>query len=1043
MKAIRTAAVLLLATLGLFPPATARAVDDPVQFLRALQEGGYPDVAVDYLNALKDDPKAPKEIVNVWDWEMSKSLRAAAKWAYNEAEAKRLAEQAEAHLKKFIEENPKRPEAVRAAAEAATTDFEECVQGIRKAKEMTDREKRAETMESIRARLVKFRERYAGALEVNQKRLDGTPAKNKKLRLEREDEVMDSRVKVAMADFYTGLTFPKASPDRVTFMEAAAKEFDNLYQANRETPTLWSVAAHYFEGRCKQEEGKLEDAEAIYEECLVLDTRGASDSTAPENPKEKRRPPTVTPLDDLLAEVEQHYLECILARDLKGYLKEVGEWRSQHKTIERRAGYQAIGFDLAKNLLRFADDAKTSASDKKKYTTAATRVLTDAVRVPSPYQAEEIKLRRQLTGDSSVDEGVDELIARADEAAQGKKWSEAIEFYQKSLEAAEKSKDKDTHKKVPLLYNAVAGCYLNIGLEAFRKGDLAAAAKAFNKVLEDEHFQTTSVAPTAAALLLNVLLNQYNGMEETSDDDKAAKLEARKRLEAGAEQIIARWPGKPEADAARLAKARLLVMDANTLAETPAGKSEAEAVQLRVDKFLKKMKEAGAIFRDINPKSEHFVTALYLTGYTYWRRYRVEKAEIKRIEEASPQLSGEPRRLLDDAKAQTNTFRQAAVRVMQLAVQTMETTPPPKEKKQLVADSTLLLAEMLAERGDHKEALVYFQKLLDELGKSEAKGLDATAMQVCNGAVQSYLAADDIEGAGKVCKLLLKLGPDAQQVNFSLTTFGRRLQAERDKAQAALDAARTPSEIEPIKKKRDLYDPLLTELLENLTERTKLSAASMVWLAQTAADLGMNDVAEKVCKQYKKGMEDDPIIAEEGAKGAARISSILIRVLRQKGKFDEATRQVEDLIALKPKALEPQMERCMILQSWAEKNPEKYPDAVHAWEGLRRKLEKLGVQGGKVGKKPRELYEVTYNESLCLYNWAKKAGDKKNAKDGLALLKQMLLLDPKLNGETTVTRFIGLANKLELLLGLELTKAGGAPAAKKTQTPKAPPAKSP
>ena len=54
---------------------------------RALQSGGYPDVAVDYLDALKDNPKAPKEILDVWDWEMSKSLRAASKWAYTEKEA--------------------------------------------------------------------------------------------------------------------------------------------------------------------------------------------------------------------------------------------------------------------------------------------------------------------------------------------------------------------------------------------------------------------------------------------------------------------------------------------------------------------------------------------------------------------------------------------------------------------------------------------------------------------------------------------------------------------------------------------------------------------------------------------------------------------------------------------------------------------------------------------------------------------------------------------------------------------------------------------
>ena len=52
----------------------APAADDPVEFLHALRSGGYPDVAADYLNALKNDPNAPKEILDNWDWEMSRTL---------------------------------------------------------------------------------------------------------------------------------------------------------------------------------------------------------------------------------------------------------------------------------------------------------------------------------------------------------------------------------------------------------------------------------------------------------------------------------------------------------------------------------------------------------------------------------------------------------------------------------------------------------------------------------------------------------------------------------------------------------------------------------------------------------------------------------------------------------------------------------------------------------------------------------------------------------------------------------------------------------
>ena len=253
---------------------------------------------------------------------------------HREGGRRRTRRKADAHLKKFIDENPKRPEAIRAAAEAAATLAEEAVREYGQAKRMEDKEKRVGAMEAVRNKFLSVRERFVGALKVNLAPLKKTSAKDRQ-RQNREDDVLDSRVKVAMVDFYVGLTYPKTSTERVTNMEAAAKEFDNIYQANRETPTLWSLTAHYFTGRCKQEEGKFADAKDNYEEVLVADTKDTS--TTPDNPKAVRKQVTATPLDDLLAEVEQHYLECILAEDLRGYLKEVSEWRTQHKLLERGA----------------------------------------------------------------------------------------------------------------------------------------------------------------------------------------------------------------------------------------------------------------------------------------------------------------------------------------------------------------------------------------------------------------------------------------------------------------------------------------------------------------------------------------------------------------------------------------------------------------------------------------------------------------------------------------------------------------------------------
>jgi hypothetical protein len=68
---------------------------------------------------LKNKPDAPREIMDVWDLEMSRALRGAAKFAYNERKPPKKAAEAEEYLNRFTKEKPKHPEAIRAQAEWA------------------------------------------------------------------------------------------------------------------------------------------------------------------------------------------------------------------------------------------------------------------------------------------------------------------------------------------------------------------------------------------------------------------------------------------------------------------------------------------------------------------------------------------------------------------------------------------------------------------------------------------------------------------------------------------------------------------------------------------------------------------------------------------------------------------------------------------------------------------------------------------------------------------------------------------------------------
>ncbi len=80
----------------------------PLEFVRGLQDKGYHEVAVDYLNSLKKLPEMPQEVAAVWDLEMSKSLRGAAVrvQGFNRQEYERLMAEAQKHLDAFLKNRP-------------------------------------------------------------------------------------------------------------------------------------------------------------------------------------------------------------------------------------------------------------------------------------------------------------------------------------------------------------------------------------------------------------------------------------------------------------------------------------------------------------------------------------------------------------------------------------------------------------------------------------------------------------------------------------------------------------------------------------------------------------------------------------------------------------------------------------------------------------------------------------------------------------------------------------------------------------------------
>ena len=86
---------------AVFSAAKATAKDRPLDFLQALENRGYGEVAVDYLERLQAGKRLPRELYEVWDLKLSEALRLSAAEAFNPKEREERLSAAEVHLEQI------------------------------------------------------------------------------------------------------------------------------------------------------------------------------------------------------------------------------------------------------------------------------------------------------------------------------------------------------------------------------------------------------------------------------------------------------------------------------------------------------------------------------------------------------------------------------------------------------------------------------------------------------------------------------------------------------------------------------------------------------------------------------------------------------------------------------------------------------------------------------------------------------------------------------------------------------------------------------
>jgi len=966
----------------------APAREESLRFIHVLQRTGYGDMAAEYLNLLAKRPELPPEIRDVWDLEMSKSLKAAADDAFDARDYERLIDESQKHLAKFLKEKPAHPAAANALAEWGDFLLKQSLELLHSAKavEGKDAAQHEKCLADARAGLANAREKFQQAGAKLQSRLKQLPLPSKppgkkteraevvEARHEAETALQDVEFRLAWIDYYVAQTYTAKSPQRMAALQKAGKAFDDVFQRHRTgaSQTVTGLKAHLWHGKTAEEQGDFQLATDIYDEVLG----GATD------PGERT---AATGLEPLFAQAEYFRLLILAKQNPQQFLSEAKAWLEQYRRFRQTDGYQGIALELAK--AKLAVDNKATGSEKAKRTSEALQILIDMAKTRGQYQQEAILLRRDVlkaAGRSDLDiRTFEEAVALADAAMTASQWDRARDAYTQALDIAREQKRKDS-AGIKAVQEALARAQYNLACDLFRKGKLNECMELVGAIVfEDPQKKTvrkeSAIAVEAASLAVAAALNLY---VHASDDKKPAAL---KKLMNVAEFTEKNWPDRPEADDARMARAQAKLV-------------------------VGQIRDAIGIFERVNPKSDRYPLAVYRAGQDYAALYWMEKKK--------PEKDRDSGRMTAD--------RGKAIRRLEAGLAVLnKPVAPGKPLPERFADAQLLLAEIRAEGGEMREAAALYQPLVDAVKAANPRSLDETMIRIFLGAARAYSAIGEIDKAADASAMLIDLGPDTPRVNLVLTQFAKLLDLERKKAVAAVtelentakkaefDAAKK-AEFDAAKKRLASLEMLLGKILVKLGNRHELSLAAMVFIGDTLSAIGITDEASREYQKIIQRGKTDPAFAKTAASAMTRVRAQLIGLLRKQGSFEEALKQVDALIKDYPRALEPLMEKGYILEGWAEKEPARFDQSVSHWVTLRSKLQALRP-------KPPEYYEVMYRVAACLVREAEKSKDKATvldrARKAEQVLKAALVLSSKLNGPDTVARYQVLLDKAIILQG--------------------------
>lgn len=1021
LAGFRAALIAALTLLAGLHATRAGAEEAYERFLAGLKEQGLFDMALEYLNTMRDSPLLTEGQKQELPFEEGRVLVENARAENDTAAKSKLLDQARDRFAEFIKQNPSNPKSANAELELGNVLVERGRSLLFQANRPNNADKKDALLKGGRDLLQQAKKVFDEAEKKFSARskefktyYDPKKEADKiEARTQVRGNLLTAQMLVAGVTQELAKSYQKGSADYKKLMQEAAEKYKTLYEKHRRL--LVGLMARLKEGECYQELGDTKRAIGHYETLL-----GQGDD------------PQIRPLKTTALHLT---LQCLTSDNEKNYEGAVNrgdEWLEKALPADTRTpdGLGITYFTALANKLLADSLIKPEDQARKKGLLLAAKKQAQAVAKASafgnPYRDDAQQLYRKLLGADT--QGGDQkeptnFVEALDRA------KELLDRQQDKLGMVKRAPELKDEANVPK-YKAEAQ---QLGEDAIRYFKTALALRDDETPLDSvniaryylcyldfqggnyydsavlgefvaKNYPKSQGGRQCAKIAMACWVQTYEAARKTQmanrfDRDKMVEL---------ADFITSAWPGGEEADEAW----SLLLQVAITESELD-----------KALEYLGKIPADSPRRGDAELKAGQALWTTYLRSVRRDESDRPPQAEIDKMHESARKMLEDgikrSRAAIDEGNASvTLTTAAAALSLANIDIESGQA----KKALDLLNDKkigplTLVAAgDPLTKQGNF--AIDTYKLALRAYVAMQALDKAEDTMEALDKLVG---ASGDADAAGQLTRIYIALGRELEQ------QLQRLSQEQKIEERAAVSKG---------------FELFLTRIEERATGNT---FSSLNWVAETFFSLGSGsdpvgakEATEEAKKYYQKSLDTDEKILKMAAKEkgfapegvAAAVKLRTARTLRRLREFEKARNLLVEVLKEKANLLDAQVEAARNFQDWGVEKPEYYTKAIAGdvksksksgrMENLLWGWAKIAVRTQAQQKTNEAFYDARYNQAKCYVEIAKtKSGPEKTKTLGKA--EQNILytfrLQPELGGPEWHKKFDTLLRLVQQLEG--------------------------